>query len=263
MTDSVTEFRTPPHTISPAETGARGELSMAALEQRIILAATAHADTLGIGFRNLIEKGKVWVLSRMSIEMSRPLRMHETFSIATWIETVNRSLSERNFAIIDSHGNEMGYARSMWACIDIESRHPALIEFDPCAVSGRSCPIARQPRMKPVSNPERVVDYRFTYSDIDFNRHVNSARYVELIANCFTMDWHDSHAIERLDIAYLREAAYGTDAEVRIASDCADPMQFSIDIVSGGGDTRHCSAKLRFRPSVEMAIYHQNETPAE
>lgn len=243
----VTDFFTPAEFLSAAETGARGELTMAALETRLIVAATRHADNLGVGYNDLLCDGNAWVLSRMSIEMERMPRIHDTFSIVTWVENFNRHLSERNFSVLDSDGLPMGHARSVWACINIESRRPASLYLEGDVTSPRICPIAPQPRMKPVTSPEREVRYRFTYSDIDFNRHVNSARYVELITNCFPLGMFDTHRMRRLDIAYLHEAPYGSEAIVRIERENPQSHIYRIDIddATGQGDTR-CRARVEF-----------------
>ena len=246
MPDSVTEFFTPEEYISAAETGARGELTMASIETRLIVAATRHADNLGVGYKELLCDGNAWVLSRMSIEMERMPRIHDTISIVTWVENFNRHISERNFSILDAEGNAMGHARSVWACINIDSRRPASLYLDGDVTSPRECPIKPQPRMRPVALPDREVSYRFTYSDIDFNRHVNSARYVELIANCFPLELFDRHRMRRLDIAYIHEAPYGSEAIVRISRTKPDAHHYRIDIDNAAdGDTR-CRAYVEF-----------------
>lgn len=247
MPDPVIDYFTPAEFLSAAETGARGELTMAALETRLIVAATRHADNLGVGYEDLLTDGNAWVLSRMSIEMDRMPRIHDTFSIVTWVENFNRHLSERNFSVLDADGVAMGHARSVWSCINIASRRPASLWLEGDVTSPRPCPIATQPRMRPVTDPQREVRYRFTYSDIDFNRHVNSARYVELISNCFPLEMFDSHRMRRLDIAYLHEAPYGSEALVRIERESAGSLTYRIDIddAASPGATR-CRARVEF-----------------
>lgn len=48
-----------------------------------------------------------------------------SFSIQTWVENVYRLFTDRNFAILDHEGNAVGYARSVWAMISMETRKPA------------------------------------------------------------------------------------------------------------------------------------------
>lgn len=244
-----TEFFTDPEYLSAAETGARGELTMASMERRIIVAATVHADTLGLGYESLLEDGNAWVLSRMSIEMEQMPRIHSSFRILTWVESINRHLSWRNFSMLAPDGSAMGHARSLWTCINIASRRPATVKFTPGMIADRPCPIEPQPRLAAVDAPERTMFHTFTYSDIDFNGHVNSARYVELIDNAFPLEFHLENRMRRLDIAYLREAPYGATARLALARCENNPLSFNIDILSSGSEaTPHCRARAIFEP---------------
>jgi len=235
-----TEYTTGPISLSAALCDAQGCLSMAALETRLIVAATRHADNIGVGYRDLMARGHAWVLSRMSVEMAVMPAILDTFSIVTWIESFNRHLSYRNFAVLDASGHPIGHARSLWTCIDIASRRPAsLSPVDLC--SARECPIAPMPRLTTISAPESVIPVVFTYSDIDFNRHVNSARYVEHIANAFPLDWHDHNRVSRLDIAYIREARPGDVAQLRLSR--ADGEVIIANITAPDGSD-YCRASL-------------------
>ena len=52
-------------------------------------------------------------------------RAYEKFSIQTWVENVYRLFTDRNFAILNQEGKPIGYARSIWAMISMETRKPA------------------------------------------------------------------------------------------------------------------------------------------
>lgn len=233
-------FVTEPDQLSAALCDAHGEMSMASLETRLIVAATRHADMLGIGYRDLMRDRNVWVLSRMSVEVSRMPGILDTYSIATWIESYSRHISYRNFALLDGEGNPIGYARSLWTCINIDTRRPSsLHQLD--AELERDCPIAPIPRLGAVGGDECLHGkVSFTYSDIDFNRHVNSARYVERIADLFDLVWHDRNRIQRLDIAYLRETHCADNVE---AVYCQDGDRVDVDINGSDGVTM-CRARL-------------------
>ena len=57
--------------LTAAGCNAQMELPLQSLVREIIDAATEHANSLGFGYARLIEDGNAWVLSRLSIEMSR------------------------------------------------------------------------------------------------------------------------------------------------------------------------------------------------
>ena len=191
---------------------------------RCIEVATDHANLLGVGFDTLIKSGQSWVLSRMVVEMTEWPRVDSNYTIETWVESLTRAFSERNFRIFDSEGRVAGYARSTWVVIDLERRTLADISrFDAlrqAILADIACPIAPCGRHRPLgSDAVAAITRRFAYSDIDSNRHVNTVRYVEMLTDCFTPDFHAANPIARLEVSFMRECTYGEEATIYLAPD--------------------------------------------
>lgn len=188
------------------------------LVSRLIETATFHANHLDVGFSRLSREGLAWVLSRVSLEMERWPGVNEAYSLTTWVEDVNRHFSQRNFEI--KSGDEiLGYASSVWMGIDIEKRQSgdlSLLESMRDVISEKRCPIDRFPRISLSPDLEVMSGdiYRFRYCDCDFNRHVNTVRYVELLLNEWDLDFYDTHQVKRFDIAFMHEARYGESVSV-------------------------------------------------
>lgn len=138
--------------LSAGETNPEQELSLPLLTAKIIDIATAHANSLGIGNPAMADIHAGWVLSRLTIEMTAYPRVNDTYTLTTWIESWNRRFSERAF-MITCGDRIMGYARSIWMVMDIESRHNVgltHLNLSPDMISTRPCPIARQMRHCPI-----------------------------------------------------------------------------------------------------------------
>lgn len=198
---------------------AQSELSVAALTADLIEVATAHANSLGIGYTALLPEGIAWVLSRLAIQMDSYPQMHQTDTITTWVESFTRNFSERRFTVTDTAtGRVLGYARSVWTAIDIKARNLGdlshFIHKVPLA-PGRECPVATRMRI-PMPDESTAVTrtYKFNPSDIDFNRHVNTVRYVEMIINNRTLADYDRYLISRLELSFRHEAVYGQTAQI-------------------------------------------------
>lgn len=206
--------------VTPGLCNARRELPLPRLVSDIIEIATDHANRLGIGFRYMTPKGLGWVLSRLSVEMRRYPRFNEHYILTTWVEGWNRHFSVRDFMVATEEGVVLGYARTVWMVIDLNTHTNAgtgVLPFDTSLISGRECPMApmaRQPRLE----PETVNSYTFRYTDIDFYSHVNTVRYVELLLNQFPLDLYEKARIGRMDISFRHEAHYAQTATVEIAS---------------------------------------------
>ncbi|MGL4520914.1 MAG: acyl-[acyl-carrier-protein] thioesterase [Phocaeicola sp.] len=202
-----------PFMAEPFHVDFTGKLTMSVLGNHLLNCAGIHATDRGLGIGVLNEQHHTWVLSRLAIELYEMPAQYENFTIETWIEDVYRLFTNRNFAILNEEGKAVGYARSVWAMIDLESRKPA----DLFALHGeemkyymveRECPIEKPGRIK-VQNPEAAVVYQTKYSDIDVNGHVNSIKYIEHLLDLFPLEWFREKQIKRFEMAYVAESYYG------------------------------------------------------
>ena len=96
-----------------------GRLTMGVLGNHLLNCAGFHANDRGFGIATLNEDNYTWVLSRLAIELDEMPYQYENFSVQTWVENVYRLFTDRNFAIIDKDGKKIGYARSVWAMINL------------------------------------------------------------------------------------------------------------------------------------------------
>lgn len=173
-----------------------------------------HAADRGFGIAVLNENHYTWVLSRLAVEMTDMPRAYEKFSIETWVENVYRLFTDRNFAVLNAEGKPIGYARSVWAMISMETRKPADLfllhgdEITSYICADKPCPIAKAGRVK-VGDAQPVAEYHTRYSDIDLNGHVNSIKYIEHILDLFPLEMYREKTLHRFEVAYAAESHYG------------------------------------------------------
>ncbi|MGN0207635.1 MAG: acyl-[acyl-carrier-protein] thioesterase [Muribaculaceae bacterium] len=233
--------------LAPGECDPQQRMPLSLLTMRLIQVATYHANQWGVGYETLIKERQTWVLSRVAIEMKRYPMVNETYTLTTWIEGYNRRFSERNFAILDAEGNEIGYARTIWVIMNIDTRESTdmtKFAFINENISDRPCPIERHTKLRQLTD-YRTKQYSFDYSDIDFNRHVNSCKYIEHILNQWTLDFHDAHTIRRFEIAYMKEAVYGEEVEINTDDSSLD---CKCDISHDGAPL--CRARILFEQNI-------------
>ena len=190
-----------------------GKLTMGVLGNHLLNCAGFHASERGFGIAEINENHYTWVLSRLAIELEDMPRQYEDFSIHSWIENVYRLFTDRNFELVNKDGKTIGYARSVWAMISMETRKPADLftlhgESLNYYASDRECPIAKPGRIR-VAPSEPVAEYLTKYSDIDINGHVNSIKYIEHILDLFPMETFKEKSIRRFEMAYVAESYYG------------------------------------------------------
>ena len=169
-----------------------GRLTMGVLGNHLLNCAGFHATERGFGIATLNESNYTWVLSRLALELEEMPLQYESFSVQTWIENVYRLFTDRNFAILNKDGKPIGYARSIWAMISMDTRKPAdllslhngsIVDY----ICQKECPIEKPGRIK-VNQKELAGEVVTKYSDIDINGHVNSIRYIEHILDLFPLE---------------------------------------------------------------------------
>ena len=225
-----------------------GRLTMGVLGNHLLNCAGFHASERGFGIATLNEDNYTWVLSRLAVEMGEMPRQYERFRVQTWVENVYRLFTDRNFAILAEDGRPLGYARSVWAMINMQTRKPAdLLDLHGgCIVDyvckDKPCPIGKPSRIR-VQAAEPVESLRARYSDIDINGHVNSIRYVEHILDLFPLERYRETPIRRFEVAYVAESYYGDELSLYV-DDCGGNA-YAVEIRKNGKETA-CRAKVEF-----------------
>ena len=190
-----------------------GRLTMGVLGNHLLNCAGFHASDRGFGIATLNEDNYTWVLSRLAIELDEMPYQYEEFSVQTWVENVYRLFTDRNFAVINKDGKKIGYARSVWAMINLNTRKPAdlltlhggsIVDY----VCDEPCPIEKPSRIK-VTTKEPVATITAKYIDIYINLHLNSIRYIEHILDLFPIELYKTKHIRRFEMAYVAESYYG------------------------------------------------------
>ena len=224
-----------------------GRLTMGVLGNHLLNRAGFHASDRGFGIATLNEDNYTWVLSRLAVELDEMPYQYEDFSIQTWVENVYRLFTDRNFAILDKEGKKIGYARSVWAMISMNTRKPAdlltlhsgsIVDY----VCDEPCPIEKPSRIK-VASKEPAAALVAKYSDIDINGHVNSIRYIEHILDLFPIEMYRERRIRRFEMAYVAESYYGD--ELTLFMDDAGEGVYDVEVKKNGSEVV-CRSKVIF-----------------
>ncbi len=235
-------------TIDAYLTDFRGKATLPMIGGFLLQAATKHAEERRFGYSDMTSIQRVWVLSRMAIEVLEYPKNDTLFVIKTWIVNVNRLFTERHFAFENEDGKILGYARSLWASIDLETRKPTnLLELNGLSdyvYSEKEAPIealSKIPVLK--ENYEQAADFTVKYSDVDINKHLNSMKYIEHFVDVFDIDMFREKEIRRIEINYISEGEYGTKLDI-IRRDEGDSV-YVLEMKDG--DINVCSTRITWK----------------
>lgn len=193
----------------------RGKATLPMIGGFMLQSATRHAEERGFGYNEMTGQQRAWVLSRMVIEMIEFPLNDTVFIINTWVADVNKLFTERYFSFENEKGEKLGYAKSLWASIDLTTRRPTNVQNlselvayidkeEPCPIEG----LNKIPLLK--EDYDHTGSFDVKYSDVDINKHLNSMKYIEHFIDIFDIDVFKEKEIRRFQINYIAEAHYGT-----------------------------------------------------
>ncbi len=219
--------------VEPYEVDMTLRASLTSIGNGVLHTAGEDADRNGFGTRELGCSNAAWVLSRMAVELDRRPRQYERFSVTTWVSGISRIATTRNFELHDSGGSLFGAAVTLWSVIDMDSRRPLDLRglLDCAAALCDSPSPAEVPRRLSAPSEAAAEERTVRYSDIDFNGHANSMKYLEWVADMLPVESLMEDRFARIDINYLHEARYGS--RLKIVTDGAPDPLFQISSADG------------------------------
>lgn len=205
------------------ETDPRGLAKMVSLLNFLQDAAGDHAGRLGLSVPDLFKRGMTWVLSRYHVLVRRYPAAGERLEVTTWPSGKGGFFATRDFEVAGADGGSILSATSSWMILGLERRQPlkvdAVIDV-PYAVDRRALddPFASLP--VPAAR-EAEVRFRVLAADLDWNRHVNNAVYVQWALEAVPQDVLMRCRPVELEISYRAEALYGDDVVSAVQSAAA------------------------------------------
>ena len=173
--------------------------------------AGRHAEHLNVGFTYMREMGMAWVLSKLAIEIKKFPAWGEDFYLETWPLGNERIFYRRDYRLDDGNEN-MVSATSYWIPLDLHNKRPKLIPIDETVLRANQgrFGLNRSFESIPGVNANNMsVPVTARYSDLDQNRHVNNARYVEWIFDYLWPDIPGNGMPRFFEIEYKQEVKPG------------------------------------------------------
>ncbi len=216
-------------TVRGYETDATGALSPHTLCDFLQEAAGGHAGTYGVSVGELLSRNLTWILSRLRLRIERHPAAGETLHVRTWPAGIDRLFALRDFQVVDTEGKTVAAAASAWLILDTKARRPVRIQnvFSMPDTSGMPRALAEDPvRLAELGPGGREARFAVRFSDIDWNRHVNNASYVEWIVESAGGEVAEKCRVSSLAVDFLAEAVYGDVVAGRACRQEGDGLSF-------------------------------------
>lgn len=209
--------------------------------------AGKHATHLDVGYKFVQQSGMVWLLSRLYMNIHQLPAWNDTFLVETWPLGNERIFYRRDYRL--SVGQETRVtATSYWILLNLATRRPTIIPLNEQVINhnaGRfsmEMPAAGFPAVGTAKTEER----RVKFSDLDQNRHVNNARYVEWIFDLLDPELLERRSPSFFAIEYKQEVKAGDIVLMCKAETAAEPQTFAAEGSLAGTGQLCVRAKIVF-----------------
>lgn len=211
--------RTYIYRIEPREVDCLRRTTLMTLVDLLLHTAGEDADRNGFGVRTLNLRNASWVLTRLAVEIDRMPAEYDNVQVTTWVSNVSRAMTTRNFDILDARGERIAGAVTNWAMIDLDTRRLLDLHQLPAYDSMTQdfpLPVALPARLSSPDAPDTFL-HTVVYSDLDFNGHANSVKYLQWVIDTLPLEWLLKRRFARTEINFLQETRHGDRLTLRSA----------------------------------------------
>jgi medium-chain acyl-[acyl-carrier-protein] hydrolase len=152
------------------------------------------------------------VIYKWDITIKRYPVLNEKITVKTWPLSFKKFYAYRQYDIIDSKGEVIASADSVWFLIDTNRKRPTKVSngmYEVYRLTDEDKEIADFGQLqgpKKVTT-KKVFDVR--YSDIDTNKHVNNAKYVDWCIETIPLEIMLKYSLKNIKVIYEKETKYG------------------------------------------------------
>lgn len=237
-------------TVKFHEVDFKGKVKLFTIMDYIQHTAEVHGTSLGLGFENMMNHGLFWVVSRMKLNMERYPGPCEEVTIETELAGCDKLFCVRRFRILDEKESVIGNAVLYYLMVDSNTKFPQKpkacpVEIVNIDVDNKGHESLKKLRM--TGEAIEVADRKLYYNEIDANKHVNNARYVSFVEDCFDLQWHENHEITNMQINYLKEIKAEDKLKLNKYLGDEDSNTYFISGTEGDSSVEFFQCKVAYR----------------
>ncbi len=177
--------------------------------------ASEHAEILGFGYQDMLDRNIFWVLTRQKLVMNRWPDWRDNVKVVTWTKPVEGFNAFREFELFIGD-DKIGECTTTWMILDGVTRRPTKPAFDDNDKFARM-DYGLEIRAGRVKAPEEMSKagvFKVHNSDIDMNQHVNNTRYSKWILDSIPMEYHKTLNLKEFEINFLGETFLDDDVTI-------------------------------------------------
>lgn len=174
--------------------------------------SSKQSEDRNVGVDYLKKVNMAWVLYKWNVKIHRYPNYREKITARTSPYSFRRFYAYRKFYILDTDGNILVEADSLWFLIDTKTRKPARIQeemYTAYLLSKDDNEAIDIPKITLPEESDFCKTFDVRYSDIDTNGHVNNSKYISWMLEAVPLNIVTEYMLSNLIITYEKETTYG------------------------------------------------------
>jgi medium-chain acyl-[acyl-carrier-protein] hydrolase len=169
---------------------------------------------LHMGREKTLDKGLLWVISRLSIKINELPKYDEVVKLITYPEKREHVLFPRYYVLKSPLGKTYLEAEALWTLIDAKTRKPVNpLDY---GILIRGFAFKKESEILPVVTPlpiSQTLSRTVLYSELDLNGHLTNTRYADWFVDAFTDELKEKD-LSSFNILFRQEATEGETLEL-------------------------------------------------
>lgn len=168
--------------------------------------ACEHAEQNGLGFKAMFDKGIIWVITKIKLDVYKNFKVGEIITAESYPHQKGAVEYVRDYYIYDQSGALAVKGSSQWILLDYKSRRILRPSVD--FIGEHVSEYAYEKRIEkiPPTDIELIGSYKTGRLDLDHNGHVNNVKYADMI---FSYEKDISKPVRSFTINYQTESKEG------------------------------------------------------
>lgn len=182
-----------------------------------------QSEHIGAGLEYLRDRGLFWILTRYHVEIHKYPKYNDNIEVSTKAVGFNKTFAYRDFWITDKNGEKLVSANSQWLLIDGDTHKILRIPEEFYKSYGVDTSIKVSIPFNKLMQPKNSIlskTFKASRSDIDFNAHVNNARYIAWALDTMPKEVYIKNTLVGFDIVFKKEVLF--DEEVYVNTEVTE-----------------------------------------
>ena len=171
--------------------------------------ASAHVDSLDLGFEQMIAQNRIWVMTKIKYVIYKKAEAGVNYHLGTYPRPKKAITFYRDYYLWDQDGEVVAAATSQWCILNFETRRPERTDIEvpgPCIDHEPFEKGIEKIRWTPEEGSSLVGRHLVTEEDLDKNQHVNNCRYADMIDEVMGQSAH-----REVNIHFAKETVLGDE----------------------------------------------------